>query len=408
MLRIVILLLCFAWRLPAQDTLLIQSGKKAPAFIMNLQQNTIQSVTFPNMNCIMLLQFWSSTSWYSRSVNSHLKRVARRYKNASYRNADNFEIIAIAVQSDREGWKQAIKDDSLYDFTNGIAPRGFSDAVCRKYGVTSVPASFLIDESGTILSVNPKPADIENILDERKNFVPIRKDLTGILAQSSNKNDVLKFSKVFLFNYYGDSLAKSMTNEKGEFFFGDVKLTQDIVLKVDNQIDITTSDPIALYSPEGDFMMDGFTKEAGFVFNITARNSTKLVKNDTTGSSENALGEIDVIKSLTFAAAGKSLTIQDEQDLKPILQRLLKNQQLKLEFVTHTDTKSDAEAALQLTARQADAIKTYFIKKGIPGARVKAIAKGNSDVRKRCDGTIDCREEDHRMNRRVEFLVYKD
>lgn len=409
MLRIVILLfLCSLQLSGQQDSLLLQAGKKAPPFIMNLQQNTIQSVTFPNMNCIMLLQFWSSTSWYSRAVNKNLKRVAHRYKNASYRNADNFEVMAIAVQSDREGWKQAIKDDSLYDFTNGLAPRGLSDAVCRKYGITSVPASFLIDESGTIIAVNPTPAQLENILDERKNFVPIKKDITGILAQSSNKSDVLKFSKVFLFNYYGDSLAKSMTNEKGEFFFGDIKLTQDIILKVDNKIDITTSDPIALYTPDGAFMIDGFTKDGGFVFNISSRHTTKLVKGDTSSASGNAMGEIDVIKSLTFAAAGKSLTTQDEQELKSILQRLQKNQQLKLEFVTHTDNKIDAEAALQLTARQADAIKTFFIKKGVSPTRIKAIARGNSDVRKRCDGTIDCREEDHRLNRRVEFLVYKD
>jgi hypothetical protein len=372
----------FCLSLPAQqDSLLPLPGKKAPAFIVHLQANTIQSITFPYMNRIVLVHFWSTTNWYSRFMNDHLRRLAKRYKNASYKNADNFEVIAIAVQSDREEWKKTIREDSLFPFTNAIALRGMNDAVCRKYGVSSLPADFLIDESGTVLAVNPRPAEIEDLLDERKNFQPIRKDITGILAQSSNKNDVLKYSKIFLFNLYGDSLAKSITTEKGEFFFSEVKLSQDFLLKVDNKTDITTSDPIALYSPEGEFMLDGRTKDEGFVFNISSRNSTKLVKEDTAGS-DHALGEIDVIKNLAFTAEGKSLTAKDEQDLRSILQRLQKNPELRLEFVTHTDIRLSAEEALQLTARQADAIKTFFIRKGIAATRIKAIAKGNSEVRK--------------------------
>src|SRR5688500_1873650 len=110
MVRILIVLFICALRLEAQqDTRILQPGKKAPSFILNVQANTIQSITFPYINCIVLVQFWNSTSWHSRAVNAQLKRLAQHYKNASYRNADNFEIIAIAVQSDRDGWRQAIK-----------------------------------------------------------------------------------------------------------------------------------------------------------------------------------------------------------------------------------------------------------------------------------------------------------
>jgi outer membrane protein OmpA-like peptidoglycan-associated protein len=389
------------------DSLTPVAGKKAPSFIMHVQANTIQSITFPHMNKIILVHFWNTTSWYSRMINTHLKRLVKKYRNASYKSAENFEVIAIAVQTDRTGWRQVIEEDSLHVFTNGIAVRGFSDMACKKFSVTSVPASFLIDETGTILAVNPRLIEIENILDERKNFQPIKKDITGILAQSSNRNEVVKFSRLFLFNYYGDSLAKTTTSEKGEFMFSDIKLNQDFLLKVDNKIDITTSDPIALYTPTGEFMLDGRTKDEGFVFNISSRATNKLIKEDTS-SQANALGEIDVIKSLTFSADNKALTSRDEAELKSILLRLQKNPVLKLEFITHTDARMAPDEALQLTAKQADAIKTYFIKRGVPATRLKAIAKGNSELRKLCEGTVDCRDEDHRMNRRVEFLVYKD
>ena len=92
------------------DSLLPALGGKAPAFIMHLQANTIQSITFPYMNKIVLVHFWNTTSWYSRMINGHLKRLAKRYRNTSYKNADNFEIIAIAVQTDKASWRQVITE----------------------------------------------------------------------------------------------------------------------------------------------------------------------------------------------------------------------------------------------------------------------------------------------------------
>ena len=38
--------------------------------------------------------------------------------------------------------------------------------------------------------------------------------------------------------------------------------------------------------------------------------------------------------------------------------------------------------------------KSYFLKKGIPASRIKAVSKGNMELRKICEGTIDCREEE--------------
>jgi outer membrane protein OmpA-like peptidoglycan-associated protein len=259
-----------------------------------------------------------------------------------------------------------------------------------------------------ILAVNPKMMEIETILDDRKNIQPVKKDVTGTLAQSSSKEDVIKFIRLYLFNFYGDSLAKTITTSKGEFIFSDVKINQDFVLKVDNKIDINTSDPIALYAPNGEFMMDGRTKDKGFSFYISARNSNKLVEGDSLNPTTNLLGQIDVIKHLTFYADGMGLTPKDEQELNPIISMLMRDKNNFVEVTTHTDARMDATYAMELTTNQANAVKNYFLKKGVAPGRIRAIAKGNSDLRKICEGTIDCREEDHKLNRRVEFLIFKN
>jgi outer membrane protein OmpA-like peptidoglycan-associated protein len=387
------------------DSSLPIAGNKAPSFILR-DGKALESVTMPYMHKITLLYFWSSTDLVSGLYNDWLKRLSKKYRNTSYQNADGFEIIAIAVQTDRAGWQETIKNDSLGVFVNGIAAKGYLDEVCLKYNVTEIPARILIDEEGKILSVNPSMLQIENILDQKKNFQPVKKTISGILAQSSTASDVLKFSNVYLFSYYGDSLFKRRTNDKGQFFFYDLSINHDYILKTDNKVDINTSDPIALYSAKGDFITDGRTRDEGFVFSLSSRICNRLISEDTTLSA--AHEEIDVIKSLTFSANGASLTARDMKELLPLVNRLKSNPLLQLELTTHTDARMDASAALELTSRQANTLKDYFQAKGIPPTRVKAIARGNSEQRKLCDGTIDCREEDHLMNRRVEFIVYKN
>lgn len=391
----------------SQESQLIRPGTKAPSFILYLQGNTIQSYTMPYMRRIVLLHFWSSSIKKSRAANKYLDRLAQRYKNAHYRNAEGFEIVAVAVQTDKNAWQEAIEYDTLSHFTHGIALRGYNDDVCRKYGVTNLPTDVLIDDNGLVIAVNPSMSELEDLLDNYKNSLPVKKDITGRMAQSSDKSESAKFIQLYLFNFYGDSVAKTTTNQNGEFLFRDIKLNQDFILKVDNKIDITTSDPIALYTPRNEFMMDGRTKDQGFVFYIPARYSGKLTA-DAENSATNPLGQIDVIKRLNFFTNGKGLTPKDEQDLNSILSLLQKDKTSMVEIATHTDSRMDATYAMELTGNQANTIKDYLIRKGIAATRIKAVAKGNTEQRKICGGTIDCREEDHMINRRVEFLIYKN
>lgn len=384
----------------------LKPGDKAPPFMLTLQQNATQSFAMPYLNRILLIHFWSSTVSQSKAYNKYLNRLAARYKNALYRSADGFEVIAIGVQSDRNAWNETIKKDSLYNFINGLAFRGYNDEVCKKFNITSVPNDILIDETGTIIAVNPRIRDIENMLDERKNFQPVKKDVIGTLALSSNPADLLKFGRLYLFDGYGDSLAKTTTNNSGAFTLSDIKLNQDFILKVDNGTDIITTDPLALYSTKGEKILEGKTMEGGFVFYIPSKLSYKLTENSDDATLTGGIGQVSVIKDLVFKNNGAELTPKDEKELNSIFLILQKNKSLSVEITTHTDTKTDAKTAMNVTTKQCAAIKNYFIKKGISQSRLKIMARGHMQPRKACRPE-DCTEEDHKLNRRVEFVVYK-
>lgn len=383
----------------------LKVGDIAPSFVLNVQQNSIQSFNMPYMNRIVLIHFWSTNVAKSKANNKFLNRIAGRYKNALYRNAEGFEVIAVAVQSDKTAWNASIKEDSLNNFIHGVAFRGYNDEICKKYLVNKVPTDILVDQTGAVIAVNPRIRDLEAILDEKKNFMPVRKDVVGTLALSSNPSDLLKYGKLFLFDGYGDSLSQTTTNMNGGFTFSEIKLNQDFILKVDNQSDIVTSDPLALYSVRGEKIMDGKTMQGGFVFYIPSKISTMLTDGDHSTLGGN-IGRIDVIKELVFKNNGAELTPKDEMDLNAIFLILQKNKSLSVDVVTHTDSKLGDQLSMDLAAKQCNTIKNYFLKKGIAPARIKLSPKGKSSPRKKCQGA--CTEDDHKVNRRTEFVVYKN
>ncbi|MBA2613965.1 MAG: OmpA family protein [Bacteroidetes bacterium] len=403
----VIFTLLFA-RLNSQtDGAPLKAGDKAPGFILN-QQNSIQSFALPYFNRLVLLHFWSTTVHQSKVKNKALNRLTGRYKNAIYKNADGFDLIAIAVQSDKKAWSEEVKNDSLTNFINGIAQRGYNDDVCKKYGVTSLPTDILIDENGIIIAINPKIVTLEDLLDEKKNFLPIKKDVVGTIGHVSNPDEVLKFGKLYLFDAYYDSLSATVTNANGGFSFYDIKLNQDFILKTDNKMDIITSDPLAIYNTRGEHIVDSKTMDNGFVFYIASNLSYKLTSDNNDEALNGIIGEVNVVKNLTFLNNGAALNAKDEQELQPILVMLQKNKTLVVNITTHTDSKPDDKSAMDLTVKQAKTVKDYFVKKGIQASRIKTLPKGKTEPRKICKAHTDCSDADHKQNRRVEFMVSKN
>lgn len=393
-----ILFFCIA--LPAQDSLQLQRGSRAPGFTLSMKDNTSRSITFPNQKKLMLVHFWNSDP-RARQITRQLRSIAERYKNCMYKSAEGFEVIAIAVKTDKLLWKEALWTDSLGVFANGTA-RDYTDDVCKKYAVTTVPRDVLMDENGVVIAMDPSMKELEGLLSERKVFQPVKKDLMGLLAHSLNRDDVLKGGKLSLYTAYGDSIANASCSANGKFTFSYVKLNQDVILKIANQSEMDVSDPIALYSPSGEFLMNGVASDGYCVFSIPYKMMYRLLDGNAASTPNE---QMNLVANMEFSKTGTfQLSAKDEEDLNAITQILMKNKSLNIEFKTHTDSKLTDAGAMDLTTRQVQLIKNYFQKKGIVASRIKGIPKGKSDLSKRCPDN-KCGEEEHRLNRRVEFVI---
>jgi peroxiredoxin len=111
---------------------------------------------------LVLLEFWASWCSPCRAENPNLKEQYKLYKDKG------FEILAVSLDSDKKKWEEAIAKDGV-PWIHVSDLKGWSNEAGILYGVSGVPAGFLISPDGKIIgndlrgeSLNKKLAELLN------------------------------------------------------------------------------------------------------------------------------------------------------------------------------------------------------------------------------------------------------
>jgi len=117
---------------------------------------------------MVLIDFWAAWCKPCRKENPHIVEIYKDFKDESFENGEGFTVLSVSLDFKEKMWKKAIKDDKL-EWTYHVSDlKGWKNAAAQKYGVKSIPQSFLIDGDGVIVAANLRADDLKSALKKQR------------------------------------------------------------------------------------------------------------------------------------------------------------------------------------------------------------------------------------------------
>jgi len=111
------------------------------------------------------------------------------------------------------------------------------------------------------------------------------------------------------------------------------------------------------------------------------------------------------LKEIYFEYDKSNITPEGAAELDKLVAVMKSMPQMVIMAKAHTDNRGSEEYNLALSDRRARATVQYVLTKGIDAARISGKGYGESEPKVNCGE--NCTEEQHALNRRIEFLIVK-
>ena len=137
----------------------ISIGSEAPEIALENASGEIISLNSLRGK-VVLLDFWASWCRPCRAENPNVVKLYNKYKN------QKFTVFSVSFDQEKSKWIAAIKQDQL-SWPNHVSElTGWKSTPGEKYGITSIPKTFLIDKNGVIIGYDLRGEALEKKLSE--------------------------------------------------------------------------------------------------------------------------------------------------------------------------------------------------------------------------------------------------
>lgn len=133
-------------------------GQQAPVFSQNdTVGNPVSLDQFRGK--YLLIDFWASWCSPCRMENPNVVAAYQKF------NDKGFEILGVSLDQHKGRWLDAIAADNL-TWTQVSDLKGWQNEASNQYGVSSIPANFLLDPEGVIIAKDLREAALHEKLEE--------------------------------------------------------------------------------------------------------------------------------------------------------------------------------------------------------------------------------------------------
>ncbi|MBT8219126.1 MAG: TlpA family protein disulfide reductase [Bacteroidia bacterium] len=144
------------------------TGDAAPDFTAELVNGEMYSLSDSRGHYI-ILDFWAS--WCGPCLRDNPKLVAleSKYSDKTFDNGSELHVVSVALEKRGEAWKRAAERMG-FNWERQIVQKHkivMASPIANDYGVTDIPAKFLIDPGGNIVSAKTSFEAIDEYLSDR-------------------------------------------------------------------------------------------------------------------------------------------------------------------------------------------------------------------------------------------------
>lgn len=425
--------LCFGFLVKAQKSEKLRVGEKIPfsRIVLLNQDNKPSNIDLPNgkntTDRFVLVYFFSPEKSIKEliSFNNDVERILNKYQNNSCKGASDIEYVTICLEKDFSKW-QTLLSETNYNKTkftgkktNYLAEDGFKDKTVSAFKVSKTPSLFLVNPKGRLYletdSFEVLEKTFQNIC--KVNAAYSTADISGKLLIGEKIKNPLTQHEVYLVKGNTDTIKKTSTDSYGDFVFKQIDTTQNLSIRIEQNTKTKGGPKVFLAKQNGEIVSE-FKKNAlgNFEYKLLAIDVEKLSTieedDDITMKykkfNSTTKKDLTVSENIYYESAKYNILTESEIVLDKVLVILNANPKVILEVISHTDSQGDDASNLKLSENRSNAVIDYIVSKGIAKSRLKAVGKGELDIRNRCVNGVACSDKEHEYNRRTEFKFIKN
>lgn len=246
------------------------------------------------------------------------------------------------------------------------------------------------NKTGFFTSNRPKSVggdDIYKFQENRELIFTCDQVLSGVINDAQTGENIPN-AKITLMDNEFNKLKETTSNTQGFYDFGEVDCDTKFYVRVE-KTEYNTNE-LAVITP----------KESGkTTLSIELEKTKKPV---TVGDD---LAKAFGIKIIYFDLDKWNIRSDASLELAKILDVLNEYPSMKINIRSHTDSRQTHKYNQVLSDRRAASTRDWLVKNGIDKSRLTAKGYGETQLVNKCADGVECSEEEHRLNRRSEFVI---